>query len=90
MLETLASLSTCVKGVQFYCPSRTSPAIPYCTIFPFLAHCGMCDPQKGFIPSATPLLHNKTTLFKLVLGIDYSVISKMASKFRVHIFMPII
>ena len=29
----LALLSTCGQGVQFYCPSRTYPAIPYCTIF---------------------------------------------------------
>ena len=35
----LASLGTRAKGVQFYCPSRTYPAIPYCTIFPFLEHC---------------------------------------------------
>ena len=34
----IASLSTYAKGVQFYCPSRTYPAIPYCTTFPFLAH----------------------------------------------------
>ena len=25
----LASLGTCAKGVQFYCPSRTYPATPY-------------------------------------------------------------
>ena len=35
----LTLLSTCAKGVQFNCPSRTHPAIPYCPIFPFLAHC---------------------------------------------------
>ena len=29
----LTSLGTCAKGVQFYCPSHTYPAIPYCTIF---------------------------------------------------------
>ena len=29
----LALLSTCAKGVQFYCPSRTYAAIPYSTIF---------------------------------------------------------
>ena len=34
----LTSLSTCAKGVQFYCPSCTYPAIPDCTVFPFLAH----------------------------------------------------
>ena len=34
----LTSLSMCAKGVQFYCPSCTYPAIPYCTISPFLAH----------------------------------------------------
>ena len=28
-------LDTCAEGVQFYCLSRTYPAIPYCTIFPF-------------------------------------------------------
>ena len=29
-------LSTCAKGVQFYCPSRTYPLIPYCcSIFSF-------------------------------------------------------
>ena len=26
----LPSLGTCAKGVQFCCPSRTYPAIPYC------------------------------------------------------------
>ena len=35
----LASLSTCAKGVQFYCPSGTYSTIPYCAIFPFLIHC---------------------------------------------------
>ena len=35
----LTSCYTCAKGVQFYCPSRTYAAIPYCTIFPFLEHC---------------------------------------------------
>ena len=30
---------TCAEGVQFYCPSRTHPAIPYRTFFPFLDHC---------------------------------------------------
>ena len=39
----LASLSTCTKMVQFYCPSRTYPAIPYCTIFPFLAYYAFID-----------------------------------------------
>ena len=34
----LASLGTYVKGVQLYCPSRTYAAIPFCTIFPILAH----------------------------------------------------
>ena len=29
---------TCAEGVQFNCPSHTYPAIPYCTIFPFLEH----------------------------------------------------
>ena len=29
-----ASLCTCAKGVQFYCPSHTYTAIPHCTIFP--------------------------------------------------------
>ena len=29
------SLGACAKGVQFYCPYRTYPAIPYCTIFHF-------------------------------------------------------
>ena len=33
---------THAKGMQFYFPSRTYPAIPYSTIFPFLAHCE-CD-----------------------------------------------
>ena len=37
----LTSLSTCAKGVQFYCPSHTYPAIPYCTIFAFLTHCSV-------------------------------------------------
>ena len=32
------SLGTCAKGVQFLCPSHTYPVIPYCTIFPYLAH----------------------------------------------------
>ena len=36
----IPSSCTCAKGVQFYSPSRTYPAILYCTIFPFLAqHC---------------------------------------------------
>ena len=29
----LTLLGTCAEGVQFYCPSRTHSAIPYCTIF---------------------------------------------------------
>ena len=29
----LTLLGTCAKWMQFYCPSRTHPAIPYCTIF---------------------------------------------------------
>ena len=29
----LTLLSTCAKGAQFYCPSHTYAAIPYCTIF---------------------------------------------------------
>ena len=35
----LALVSTCANGVQFYNPSHTYAAIPYCTIFPFLLHC---------------------------------------------------
>ena len=35
----IALLSTCAKSVQFYCPSHTYAAIPYCTIFQFLAYC---------------------------------------------------
>ena len=27
-----------IKCMQFYCPSHTYPAIPYCTIFPFLTY----------------------------------------------------
>ena len=45
----LASLGTCAIGVQFYCPplvSRTYPAIPYCTIFPFIAHCAADEYAK--------------------------------------------
>ena len=34
----LASLSNCAEGVQFYFPSCTYAAIPYCNIFPFLDH----------------------------------------------------
>ena len=34
----LTLLGTCAKGGQFYCPSRIYPAIPYCSIFPFLDH----------------------------------------------------
>ena len=36
----LASLSSCANIMQFYFPSLTYPAIPYCTIFPFLEQCG--------------------------------------------------
>ena len=35
-MHILTSLGACAKEVQFYWPSRTYPAIPYCTIFPFL------------------------------------------------------
>ena len=37
-IAPLPSLGTFAKGVQFYCRSRNYPEIPYCTIFPFLAH----------------------------------------------------
>ena len=43
----LTSLDTCVKGVQFYCPSLTYPAIPYCTIFQFLVHCVASSTTRG-------------------------------------------
>ena len=47
----LALLSTCAKGVQLYCPSRTYLAIPYCTIFSFLEHRAVVntDLPKPFI-----------------------------------------
>ena len=32
------SLGTCAKGVQLLFPSHPYPVIPYCTIFPYLAH----------------------------------------------------
>ena len=32
----LTFLDTCAKRVHFYWPSHTYPAIPYCTIFPFV------------------------------------------------------
>ena len=35
----LTLLGTCAKGVQYYCPSYTCPAIPYCTIFLILEAC---------------------------------------------------
>ena len=31
--SVLLCSGTCAKGMQFYCPSGTYPAIPYCTIF---------------------------------------------------------
>ena len=34
----LTLLSTCAEGVQFYCPSHTYTAIPYCTFFLLLEH----------------------------------------------------
>ena len=41
----LASLGTCAKGVQFYCPSCTYSAIPYfiALFFHFLAHCAAAE-----------------------------------------------
>ena len=35
----LTSLGTFANCVRFYCPSSNYPAISYCTIFPFFAHC---------------------------------------------------
>ena len=43
----LASLGTYTKEAQFYCPSHTYAAIPYCTIFPFLDHCGTQEHAKN-------------------------------------------
>ena len=37
----LTSLGTSAKGAQFYYPTRTYPAIPFFTIFPFLKHCAI-------------------------------------------------
>ena len=34
----LQPCSTCAEGVQFYCPSHTYAAIPYCTIFLIFVH----------------------------------------------------
>ena len=39
----LTSLSTCAKEVQFYCPSRTYAANPYCTIFQFITLLWSCQ-----------------------------------------------
>ena len=62
----LALLSTCAEGVQFYCPSRTYPAIPYCTIFQLLKPNG---------PSHT---HLKMKLNKLLLKLLKNDVNKFS------------
>ena len=39
----LALISTCAKGVQYYCPSRTYQTIPYCTFLTFFEPSGKND-----------------------------------------------
>ena len=61
------------KGVQFYFPSRTYPAIPYCTSFPILEHCvqHLQKSPLGKIPKPQPDSHldHLVTILSLINGI---------------------
>ena len=58
----LTSLGTCAEGMQFYCPSRTYAAIPYCIIFPFLAYC-----RATYFILQTSILYLGEVLFSFLL-----------------------
>ena len=51
----------CAEGMQFYCPSCTYAAIPYCAIFPFLEHCCI-DIEFDRTHTTDELKINKKTL----------------------------
>ena len=63
----LASLGTCAKDVQFYCPYRIYPAIPYVLFFFNLEHCvteGLSEEEK-----LAALMSNNNDYFLAVMGI---------------------
>ena len=89
----LTLLSTSTKGVQFYCPSRTYPSIPFCTIFPLLEYCVVHSlrmiRQKVIRNSCKLNCNIEVLIMACPMERDYFFLNRLYSRRKPVISLPI-